>query len=72
MTFKEFGFCQSDTFVVINLGLFALTYGQLCTVGMKFGSDESTGNQPLAGTIMGFHMILGICIGCTIAIAFFS
>jgi len=72
MTFKGVAFTQSDTFVVINLGLFALTYGHLGTVGMKFGTDASTGNPSLAGPIMGFHMILGICIGSTLALSFFS
>lgn len=54
------------------LGLFAASCGYLTTVGMKYGSDESTVNRGLAGTIMGIHLSFGICLGSTIAIAFLS
>lgn len=65
-------FFGSQWFVIIMLGFFAASCGYLTTVGMKYGSDESTVNRGLAGTIMGIHLSFGICLGSTIAIAFLS
>jgi len=74
LTFEKVGesFFNSDVFVLVNLGLFAISCGYLSTIGMKFGSDETTKDQGLAGTIMGFHLTLGICLGSTAAIIWFS
>lgn len=36
------GFFGADWFIILNLGLFAWTCGYWSTVGMKFGSDETT------------------------------
>ena len=65
-------FFGADWFVIILLGLFAMTCGYWTTIGMKYGSDETTKDQGLAGTIMGFHLTFGITLGSTIAIAFLS
>lgn len=65
-------FFGSQWFVIILLGLFAASCGYLTTVGMKYGSDESTVFRGLAGTIMGIHLSFGISVGSTIAIAFLS
>jgi len=54
------------------LGFFAGSCGYLTTVGMKYGSDKTTINRGLAGTIMGIHLSFGICLGSTLAIAFLS
>ena len=63
---------NSDWFLIIAIGLFAATSGYWTTVAMKFGSDETTKDQGLAGTIMGFHLTLGITVGSVIAEVFFS
>ena len=44
LTFEKVGesFFNSDFFVLLNLGLFAISCGYLSTIGMKFGSDETT------------------------------
>ena len=62
----------SDWFIILALGIFASTAGYWTTVGMKYGSDEETKDQGLAGTIMGFHLTLGISVGSTFAIVFLS
>ena len=62
----------SDWFIISALGIFASTAGYWTTVGMKHGCDEETKDQGLAGTIMGFHLTLGISIGSTVAIACLS
>ena len=66
------GFFGADWFVIILLGLFAATCGYWSTIGMKYGSDETTEEQGLAGTIMGLHLTFGITLGSTLAIAFLS
>ena len=38
------GFFKSDSFTLINMGLFGVTYGFFATLGMKFGSDATTGD----------------------------
>lgn len=63
---------RSDWLEIVVLGTFVGSAGYLTNVGFKYGSDESTKDQGLAGTIMGFHLTLGISIGSTIAILFFS
>ena len=66
---KVFG---SDWFMIVALGCFASTAGYWTTVGMKYGSDGETKDQGLAGTIMGFHLTLGISIGSAVAIVCLS
>ena len=63
---------ESDWFLITAIGLFAVTTGYWTTVAMKFGSDETTKDQGLAGTIMGFHLTLGITLGSVIAEVFFA
>ena len=65
-------FFRSDWFVLTNLGLFAISFGYWTSLGMKYGTAPETKNQGLAGTIMGFHLTFGICLGSAIAIACFS
>jgi len=62
----------SDWFIITLLTFFSISCGYLSNVGMIYGSDSSTGNQPLAGSIMGFHLTFGICAGSAIALIFFS
>ena len=62
----------SDWFIIISLGLFLITSGYWTTIGMKFGCDEKTGDQGLAGTLMGFHITLGISLGSVIAMTCLS
>ena len=66
------GFFRADWFVLTNLGLFATSFGYWTSLGMKYGTAPETKNQGLAGTIMGFHLTFGICLGSAIAIAFLS
>mmetsp|Transcript_86260 Transcript_86260/g.118937 ORF Transcript_86260/g.118937 Transcript_86260/m.118937 type:complete len:163 (-) Transcript_86260:51-539(-) len=65
-------FFGSNAFIIINLMLFAISCGYLSTLGMKYGSDQSTVDQGMAGTIMGIHLTVGILIGSTIALIFLS
>jgi hypothetical protein len=65
-------FLGNQAYVIVMLGLFAASCGYLTTIGMKYGSDESTKNRGLAGTLMGMHLSFGICLGSTIALAFLS
>jgi len=46
LTYKNVApeFFKSDAFVLINLGLFGMSYGFVATLGMKFGSDATTGD----------------------------
>jgi len=62
----------SNWFIIANLTLFSVSCGYLSTIGMNFGADETTVNQSLAGSIMGFHLTLGICLGSAIALIFLS
>ena len=62
----------SDSFIIIAMGIFLSSTGYWTTIGMKYGSDEDTKDQGLAGTIMGFHITLGICAGSALAMAFLS
>ena len=62
----------SDWFIITNLALFSITCGYLSTIGMNYGSDSSTKDQGLAGSIMGFHLTLGICLGSATALIFLS
>jgi hypothetical protein len=62
----------SDTFILINLALFASSCGCLTSLGMKYGSDEATGDRGLAGTIMGICLTFGIFLGSTSALIFFK
>ncbi len=59
-------------FLILGLFLLASTFGYFITLGFKHGSDESTKDQGIAGTIVGFHMTFGICLGSTLALTFFS
>ena len=72
LTFYDISFFNSNWFIIVNLLLFSISCGYLSTIGMNFGCDETTNDQSLAGSIMGFHLTLGICIGSTIAEIFFS
>lgn len=65
-------FLGSTWFIMVGLLVFATTYGYFITLGFKYGSDETTGDQGMAGTIVGFHMTFGICFGSAIALAFLS
>mmetsp|Transcript_39653 Transcript_39653/g.28648 ORF Transcript_39653/g.28648 Transcript_39653/m.28648 type:complete len:116 (+) Transcript_39653:986-1333(+) len=65
-------FFGSNAFIIINLFLFAVSCGYLSTLGMMYGSDESTVDQGMAGTIMGIHLTIGILVGSTIALIFLS
>ena len=62
----------NDWFIVINLFLFSVSCGHLTNVGMGYGSDETTKNRAVAGSLMGFHLIFGICLGSTFALVFLS
>ena len=62
----------SDWFIILNLALFSISCGYLSTIGMNYGSDASTKDQGLAGSIMGFHLTLGICLGSATALIFLS
>ena len=62
----------TDWFLITAIGLFAATSVYWTTIAMKFGSDESTQDQGLAGTIMGFHLTLGITLGSVVAEVFFA
>ena len=62
----------STWFIVTNFTLFSVSCGYLSTIGMNFGADETTENQSLAGSIMGFYLTLGICLGSAIALIFLS
>jgi len=66
------GLFKSNWFILVNLGLFATSFGYWTSIGMKFGSAAETKNQGLAGAIMGFHLTFGICLGSAIAIIFLS
>jgi hypothetical protein len=66
------GFFRADWFVIANLAAFATSFGYWTSLGMKYGSAKETGNQGLAGAIMGFHLTFGICLGSAIAIIFLS
>ena len=59
---------QADWWMIMGLFFFASTFGYWVTIGFKHGSDESTVDQATAGTIVGFHMTFGICLGSTIAL----
>lgn len=65
-------FFGNQWFIIILLGLFSSTCGYLVTVGMKYGSDEESGDRSIAGTLLGIHLSFGITLGSTIAILFFS
>ena len=60
----------SDWFIIINFALFSISCGYLSTIGMNYGSDSSTKDQAMAGSIMGFHLIFGITAGSFIALIF--
>jgi len=62
----------SDWFILTNLALFAASCGHFTSLGMKYGSDESTGDRGLAGTIMGINLTVGIFLGSTSAFVFFK
>ena len=62
----------SDWFIIVNLTFFSISCGILSTIGMNYGSDETTKHQSLAGSIMGFQLTLGICLGSAIALIFLS
>mmetsp|Transcript_39509 Transcript_39509/g.51719 ORF Transcript_39509/g.51719 Transcript_39509/m.51719 type:complete len:142 (+) Transcript_39509:835-1260(+) len=63
---------QATWFMVMGLFFFAVTFGYWVTIGFKHGSDESTVDQGTAGTIVGFHMTFGICLGSTLALTLLS
>ena len=65
-------FLGSTAFIMIGLLLFASTFGYWVTLGFKYGSDESTVDQGTAGSIVGFHMTLGISVGSTLALTLFA
>ena len=65
---KDPSLWASNWFIIVNLTLFSFTCGYLSTLGMNYGSDETTLNQSLAGSIMGFHLTFGICLGSAIAL----
>ena len=58
--------------LMLGLFFFASTFGYWITLGFQYGADESTGDQGVAGTIVGFHMTFGICLGSTIAMTLLS
>ena len=62
------GVWGSDWFIIVNLFLFSLSCGYLSTLGMNYGSDSSTVDQSMAGSIMGFHLTFGISLGSAIAL----
>ena len=64
---KEVSFFNSNWFIILNMVLFALTNGYFATLGMAFGCDGDNEDPSLAGTIMGFHLMLGITVGSMIA-----
>lgn len=74
LTFKTYKpeIFGSNWFIVTNFTLFSVSCGYLSTIGMNFGADETTKNQSLAGSIMGFHLTFGICLGSAIALIFLS
>ena len=66
------GVFQNDAFVLCELCLFSVTCGYLATLGLQYATGPECGDQGLAGTIMGFHITLGISIGSLIAWVGFS
>ena len=66
------GVITGDAFAIINLVLFSISCGYLATIGMQYGTGFESGDQGLAGTIMGFHITLGISLGSLIAVLGFS
>ena len=60
----------SDWFIITNFALFSVSCGYLSTIGMNYGSDASTKDQAMAGSIMGFHLIFGITAGSFIALLY--
>ena len=60
----------SDWFILINFAFFSVSCGYLSTMGMNYGSDASTKDQAMAGSIMGFYLIFGITVGSFIALIF--
>ena len=62
----------SDWFILVNLALFSFTCGHFTSIGMKYGSDESTGDRGLGGTITGIWLSAGIFAGSTTALIIFK
>jgi hypothetical protein len=62
----------ADWFIVTNLFLFSISCGYLTNIGMRYGSDSTTINRGVAGSLMGFHLIFGICMGSSLALIFLS
>ena len=62
---KVFG---ATWFLVTFLFFLAVTFGYWITLGFKYGADGSVPDQGVAGTLIGFHMTFGICLGSTIAL----
>ena len=57
----------SDWFILTLFTLFSISCGYLSTIGMVYGTDETTENKALAGAIMGFSLIFGITFGSFVA-----
>ena len=57
----------SDWFILSLFTLFSISCGFLSTIGMVHGTDDTTKNKSLAGSIMGFALIFGITLGSFIA-----
>jgi MFS family permease len=57
----------SDWFILSLFTVFSISCGYLSTIGMVYGTDDSTKNKSLAGSIMGFSLIFGITLGSFIA-----
>ena len=61
------GIFGSDWFIITLFTLFSISCGYLSTICMVHGTDFTTNNKSLAGSIMGFALIFGITLGSFIA-----
>lgn len=56
------GVYTADWFNFMNLIVFAITCGFISTLSANLGTDGKT-DASMAGSIIGFMLILGICLG---------
>jgi hypothetical protein len=65
-------FLYTNWFILGNLAIFSYSVGHFATIGMKYGSDSSTGDSGMAGTCMAMSLTMGVFLGSTIAEIAFS
>ena len=61
------GFLYTDWFILGNLAMFSYSVGHFATIGMKYGSDKTTEDTGMAGTIMAMSLTSGVFLGSTLA-----